>query len=104
MTSTNETLFDLTPYGGDQTPRERRSALRSEASERSALPPVELLAPGWRLIRGRDGVLAFAHLVKATSTEGSVLTICNEWGTTLPHFDGDEGRRCPLCDMENQLH
>jgi hypothetical protein len=97
------TLFDVTLYGGDETPREKRRRLRSDASERSPDPPVEQLSAGWRLIRNRGGVLPFAHLVKCTTDIGGVLTMCNQWGTTLPRFDDDHGRRCPLCDMEAQL-
>jgi hypothetical protein len=103
MTLINDRLFDVDPFGGAETPREKRSALRSDVSERSAPPPVELLEGGWRLIREKGGVLPYAHLVKCSTDLNSVLTLCNQWGTTLPRFDDDRGRRCPICDMENQL-
>ena len=87
MTSTNDQrLFDMEAYGGDQTPKEHRTASR-EASSSRPLPPIETLTDGWRLIRNRGGVLPYAHLVKVTSSEGSALTLCDQWGTTLPRFD-----------------
>jgi hypothetical protein len=94
----HETLFDLESYGGEPAQQ-----LRSDASERVAEVPVEDLAPGWRWIRNRSGVQPYAHLIKAQMSTASVITMCDRVGTTLSNEGITQMRRCPLCDMAQQL-
>jgi hypothetical protein len=93
-----ETLFDPDQYG----PGKQRNA-RARSSVSAIEIPVEPLAPGWRWVRNREGVLPYAHLIKANNDYQSVLTMCNRFGTLLSNEGITQMTRCPLCDMERQL-
>jgi len=91
-----ETLFDPDVYGPGSTAR-----LRTQPSSREI--PVEDLAPGWRWVRNHNGVLPYAHLIKAQMGTGAVLTCCDRTGTTLSNEGITQMRRCPECDIAVQL-
>ena len=99
MSQISETLFDLQPYGGELGSRSRDR----EPSSARVDPPVEALAPGWRYVRNRGGVLPYAHLVKTQLGTGAVLTLCDAVGTVLSNDGIDQMRRCPACDIGVQL-
>ncbi len=104
MSNQNETLFDLEPYGGE-TPRQRAAAARATTLElqRSSAPPVEPHLEPWILMRDRQGVLPYFHLVRARMNTGASVTACGKMGTTITNLGVSQMIRCPECDIAVQV-
>lgn len=92
----NERLFDVTAYGGyDPTPKEKRKERKTLGIEHAVEPREE----GWMLIRQRQGLLPFFHLIASTNPLGGVATHCALAGSVVP-TDIDEMIRCPSCEAK----
>lgn len=104
MSTLNETLFDLEPYGGE-TPRQRAAAKRAESAaiERSSRPPVEPHLEPWVLMRDRSGVMPYFHLIRARIDTGASVTACGMMGTQISNVGVDQMIRCPTCDIAVQV-
>ena len=101
MTDQADRLFDVTPYGGDETPSERRRRIAGGLDP--TRPPVEPLAPGWTQLTGPRGVLPYFHLVSGWAGSGASAAVCGKVGPRLTNEGVTHMIRCPECDITLQL-
>jgi hypothetical protein len=94
--STTDRLFDVTDYGGEVTPADKRRRSR----QATASSPVEPHQEPWTAMRNTKGVLPFFHVVASRNSQSASLSMCGQWGTTITNLGVDEMIRCPLCQLE----
>ena len=99
--SIDERLFDVTNYGGEQTPAEKRAIKRQAAAR--ALLPVEPHVDPWVMLRTRQGVAPYFHLPAGRNGFESTVGLCGMTGTAITNTGVDEMIRCPLCQLETEL-
>lgn len=97
-----ETLFDLEPYGGAETPREQAARTRA-ASREASRSIVEPHLDPWVLIRDRAGVKPYFHLVRSRVSTGAVSTMCGIMGNQITNVGVAQMVRCPGCDVGAQV-
>lgn len=98
-----ETLFDLEPYGGSQTRRERTAQKRADTRQRISSVPVEPHVEPWCMVRHRQGLHPWFHLISSQSSVGAVLALCGVRGTKV-HNDGvTQMVRCPTCVVAQDI-
>ena len=96
-------LFDVSPYGGDVTPREARADTRRSRLVVEPTARVESHVEPWLLIRDRQGVKPYFHLVRARADTGAVVTVCGIMGNQISNVGVDQMVRCPGCDVGVQV-
>lgn len=90
-------LFDPSVYGPGSKPRSRTS------SSREATTRVEPHQEPWLLIRDRQGVKPYFHIVRARADTGAVVTVCGIMGNQISNVGVDQMIRCPGCDVGVQI-
>ena len=96
------TLFDITDFGGEQTPKEKRSVSREANRSRARLPVEDHVEP-WCVLRTRAGCAPFFHLPRGVNDYSSTVALCGLVGTKVTNLGVDQMIRCPLCVLETEL-
>lgn len=89
-----DTLFDPDLYGPGTKQRNRSAP---------ATTRVEPHQEPWLLIRDRQGVKPYFHIVRARADTGAVVTVCGIMGNQISNVGVDQMIRCPGCDVGVQI-
>lgn len=90
-------LFDPSVYGPGKKPRSRTS------SSGDATTRIEAHQEPWLLIRDRQGVKPYFHIVRTRADSGAVVTVCGIIGNQISNVGVDQMIRCPGCDVGIQI-